>query len=936
MKKRKESAKMNDNSKAMKITVSKNRYVTQNCKTLQPFEEDWNTFIEDFRNPKVYSISFNEYHKKLNEFYLLESQKNDLTNLEKSKRKVLKSEIDALKFVGGYYFGGTFEGNTRGNAVTSKSLITLDIDNIPQDIYFIAQLQQNEYLSKFEYIVHSTAKHIPQNHQRYRLIIPLLEPITDDISLKYECITRHIANLIMDIKYFDTSAFIDNHLMLYPVIAQSTPTKYYTFYHNKTEKFLNPNTILEQYNYHDRYTFQGAERPSVPEQPPTQKLYTSSDSLITSRDKDNLRVFIAQELQENNIVVPDVTNYRKKFGCVCGSSDACNFGRGYVCNCFSSNHDGRLGKQGNGVYTYDIFDLYAYTHNLDTSRDFIKIAFELSRKYNIILDNAEQVERFLYKPTALEDFKDINVDDNAHQDGVGENSTIEETPTPPEITPDNITSKEVLSYMLNLNTEIDILNYIQLLKDKAREYKKLKDVETLCSAYKKEALKQLSELERAEKTPEQAPDWIYLDEKNKIKIDEDRYCIYKSNQLGIRTINGRILTINGELEENRLENLVYTDIKRYINQDLAPRTKKLVSAIKIQSYSPEITPDGNIHLANGVYNVSSRNFENKKLWCVNRLNVSYNANAPLPTKWIAFLNDLLDADDIATLQEYLGYCLIPSTKAQKMLLIVGAGGEGKSVIGDVITALLGADNISADKLHQLQENRFKIANCENKLLFLDDDLKFKALEDTGEIKTIVTGGRTTIERKGSQGYDVKLYSRILCFGNGSISSLYDHSDGFYRRQIIIKTKPKNTYRIDNPYLSDDIISTELEGVLLWCLSGLHRLLDHNFKISISQASIKALEESKTSVLNVIEWLKQADEVQFNADYEETSIDIYGEYCNWCYNNALNPLKNKTVLGYLKDHAQELNIRFDFHINKGGKRARGFKGLRLMNKIGYRN
>lgn len=517
----------------------------------------------------------------------------------------------------------------------------------------------------------------------------------------------------------------------------------------------------------------------------------------------------------------------------------------------------------------------------------------------------------------------------AHQDGTGENSTIEENPTPPEITPDNITSKEVLSYMLNLNTEIDILNYIQLLKDKAREYKKLKDVETLCSAYKKEALKHLSELERAEKTPEQAHDWVYLDEKNKIKIDEDRYCIYKSNQLGIRTIKGRILTTNGELEEDMLENLVYTDIKRYINQDLAPRTKKLVSAIKIQSYSPEITPDGNIHLANGVYNVSSRNFENKKLWCVNRLAVAYNMNAPRPTKWIAFLNDLLETDDIITLQEYLGYCLIPSTKAQKMLLIVGAGGEGKSVIGDVITALLGEDNISADKLHQLQENRFKIANCENKLLFLDDDLKFKALEDTGEIKTIVTGGRTTIERKGSQGYDVKLYSRILCFGNGSISSLYDHSDGFYRRQIIIKTKPKKTNRVDNPYLSDDIITAELEGVLLWCLEGLHRLLDHNYKIHISKASKEALEESKSSVLNVVEWIKQADEVQFNANYEATSVDICRNYQNWCYNNALTPLKDRTVITYLKDHANELGIKFDFNITKKGKRARGFRGIRLM-------
>ena len=52
-----------------------------------------------------------------------------------------------------------------------------------------------------------------------------------------------------------------------------------------------------------------------------------------------------------------------------------------------------------------------------------------------------------------------------------------------------------------------------------------------------------------------------------------------------------------------------------------------------------------------------------------------------PERWLTFLHELLDDADIPTLQEYLGYCLIPSTKGQKMMLIVGKGGEGKSRIG---------------------------------------------------------------------------------------------------------------------------------------------------------------------------------------------------------------------------------------------------------------
>ena len=50
---------------------------------------------------------------------------------------------------------------------------------------------------------------------------------------------------------------------------------------------------------------------------------------------------------------------------------------------------------------------------------------------------------------------------------------------------------------------------------------------------------------------------------------------------------------------------------------------------------------------------------------------------------------MLDEADISTLQEYLGYCLIPSTKGQKMMLIVGKGGEGKSRIGLVLKRLMG-------------------------------------------------------------------------------------------------------------------------------------------------------------------------------------------------------------------------------------------------------
>ena len=37
--------------------------------------------------------------------------------------------------------------------------------------------------------------------------------------------------------------------------------------------------------------------------------------------------------------------------------------------------------------------------------------------------------------------------------------------------------------------------------------------------------------------------------------------------------------------------------------------------------------------------------------------------APAPEIWQNFLDGLLHAEDIPTLQEFIGYCLIPSNKA---------------------------------------------------------------------------------------------------------------------------------------------------------------------------------------------------------------------------------------------------------------------------------
>ena len=72
---------------------------------------------------------------------------------------------------------------------------------------------------------------------------------------------------------------------------------------------------------------------------------------------------------------------------------------------------------------------------------------------------------------------------------------------------------------------------------------------------------------------------------------------------------------------------------------------------------------------------------------------------------------------------------IITTKGQKMMLIVGKGGEGKSRIGLVLKRLMG-DAASNGSVQKVENNRFARADLERRLLMIDDDMDMNALPKT--------------------------------------------------------------------------------------------------------------------------------------------------------------------------------------------------------------
>ena len=417
------------------------------------------------------------------------------------------------------------------------------------------------------------------------------------------------------------------------------------------------------------------------------------------------------------------------------------------------------------------------------------------------------------------------------------------------------------------------------------------------------------------------------------KINEVLFCQSFLETHPMKCIQGRFFTVDGLVDdEEALRMEIFEQIKDYACSGIAKKASQLLDALKLACYSPPLPVQlDRIHVANGTYFLDGR-FTEEKEYCMNRLKVKYNPDAEIPSKWLTFVKDLLIDTDGLTLQEYMGYCLIPTNKAQKMLLILGKGGEGKSRVGLVLRSILG-DSMNTSSIQKVETNRFARADLEYKLLMVDDDMKMVALPQTSNIKTIVTlEDKMDIERKGQQSIQRPLYVRFLCFGNGSLGALYDRSYGFYRRQIILTAKEREPGRMDDRFLAEKL-KAEAEGIFLWCLEGLRRLIRNNYEFTISDAAKANLEEAISDSNNIPRFLESEGYFRFKADGQITSKELYALYELWCDENSGKAVSPKSFGNYMCQNEQQLNLERSNNVrNRDGRRVWGFWGMEPVAKL----
>lgn len=413
-------------------------------------------------------------------------------------------------------------------------------------------------------------------------------------------------------------------------------------------------------------------------------------------------------------------------------------------------------------------------------------------------------------------------------------------------------------------------------------------------------------------------------------IDEVRFCRQLIAQEPMAWENGTFFTRQGRVkDEQQIRQLIYDNLAGKVSSGVNRKVESILGVLRLEAAKTELPVEETvIHVANGMWSLEE-GFSEEMRVCRYRLPVKFNPNVPNPHLWLEFLDSLLEPEDIMTLQEFMGYCLIPTNIGQRMLIITGRGGEGKSRIGVAMYALLG-DNMNQGSLYKLETNQFARADLEHKLLLVDDDLNLNNLPSTHNLKTITTAeSAMDLERKGIQSYQGKLHCRLMAFGNGSLRSANDSSFGFYRRQIILRAKPRDPKRVDDPYLGKRLVR-EAEQILLWCLSGLNRLFENDFHFTQSAAARENMRQLLGEENHLYNFMNSKGYFLFSPDKHATSRQLYGVYREWCQDNGLDPMSSHKFSEMFRMDAQLYQLKYDNNIPIGeGRRARGYRGIQII-------
>jgi len=311
----------------------------------------------------------------------------------------------------------------------------------------------------------------------------------------------------------------------------------------------------------------------------------------------------------------------------------------------------------------------------------------------------------------------------------------------------------------------------------------------------------------------------------------------------------------------------------------------------------------------------------------NKLAVEYKPDAKCPRFQDKLLGEALEPYQIETAQLWCGMALLGKNVSQKILLVLGTAGGGKSTFVKCITGIIGEDNI-AELKPKLLESQFSLYPFLDKTLLIGPDVSpdFLATESASRLKSL-TGGdilEAELKHKNERVHLTGDLNVVITCNSGVVVHIKKDVDAWGRRLVVLSyNKPKPEH--DDKELFDKIMMEEASGILNWMLDGLEKLKAKDFDLALNDIQRKEVDDLLMSSQAPEIFVREALERVESKDSVMTKAEVLEALHDFCTD------RKWSVKG-LKDIPKRLeNEIYDLHRcapRNDIDNQRGWKGLRL--------
>ena len=405
------------------------------------------------------------------------------------------------------------------------------------------------------------------------------------------------------------------------------------------------------------------------------------------------------------------------------------------------------------------------------------------------------------------------------------------------------------------------------------------------------------------------------------EIIEKHQLLYVNN-VGFYEWNGRVWQFLPDLMAENYADIAYG--KRFSTYNRVKAVKNLLKSRSITEVAFDRNPV--LTFQNGTLEIETGRFRDfsQADYCSIIMDYAYDPEARCP-QWEKFIEDVTDEEPrrAENLQFIAGYTLFSDFRHQKVFILVGNGGNGKSVYLELIQKLFGDNNVTHVEPTGLAKE-FERIRLKDSLLNIGSDINsdFSKGEIREWLLKVADGTSVQACYKGLNHIDFIPRCKLVYACNALPTA--EIINGLNRRmqfidfpcQYVETPDPNNRKQKPRDINIVKKLTDELPGIFNWAYEGYKLLTTVGyFTDTPEQQTLMTQFEQTSNPVSVF-----CDDRDFNGTISRD--DIYRWYTSWCEETGHRPLSRERFLPKFRDYMGD-RIRDERRIRNGGTFTRVF-------------